>query len=82
MVRSNIKHHPPSVGTHLCRVHHPATISLSGLLTAMVWAGDTDPYNGETEAQRALAHSGKRETRANARPMPQGLCQTQLPVFH
>lgn len=39
----------------------------------MLWAENTDSYNGETEAQRDLAHSGELETRANAYPMPQGL---------
>lgn len=53
--------------------YHLATTSLSGLLSAMLWAENTDSYNAETEAQRDLAHSGELETRANAHPMPQGL---------
>lgn len=48
----------------------------------MVWAGDTDPYNGETKAQRAVAHLRELEARASSCHMPQGLCQTQLTIFH
>lgn len=42
----------------LCRVRHPAVTSLSGLWTAMGWAGDPDLYKRKIKAWRVLATQG------------------------